>query len=144
MNIEVDINEYLSEEDKREIAKEVFKDKVEKIVNDRERIISNQAYEVLGQMIDDQIDGDVKELIRDKAIKLIDELSVYTVFKSPDYWSKSSKGYDVLQEVLKENKEKAVKKISGLIDELNKEKMEEFLRDISAELLNEKLFGVKK
>jgi len=142
--MEINFDDYISEEEKKEIIKNVFERHcAELFKNDAERIFSNAAYKTVYKIIDDQHNGEVDKIIADKAIKCIDELSCYSVFRAEDYWNKQSKAHNSLNDAIAQNKQRLVDKISNIIDEMDKNELKESLKEFSMDLLDEKLFGAK-
>ncbi len=114
---EIDFSKYLSEDERKVIAEQVFRDVCfQTFQKDAERIFSNAAYHAVYKLVDEQHNGKAGEIIAEKAIKLIDELSVFTVFKRKDFWEKDdSAGYKALNEAIVHNKEKLTNKIATII-----------------------------
>lgn len=114
--VEININKYLSEEDKKSLATDVFKDYIKEslfggkseVVTDSEiqRIIGNISHDIVMREVQKHI-PDFEHLIKSKVRKVItkDDLS-YQVFKRRSAWeSKESKAITYLNEVIEEQKE---------------------------------------
>lgn len=114
--VEININKYLSEEDKKSLATDVFKDYIKEslfggkseVVTDSEiqRIIGNISHNIVMREVQKHI-PDFEHLIKSKVRKVItkDDLS-YQVFKRRSAWeSKESKAITYLNEVIEEQKE---------------------------------------
>src|SRR5699024_506900 len=112
----ININKYLSEEDKKSLATDVFKDYIKEslfggkseVVTDSEiqRIIGNISHDIVMREVQKHI-PDFEHLIKSKVRKVItkDDLS-YQVFKRRSAWeSKESKAITYLNEVIEEQKE---------------------------------------
>jgi len=95
-NIEIDINSYISEEEKRELAIQVFKERIENelfkapkgtVIADSEvqRIIGNITSSVVISEISKYI-PDYKEKINKKVSEAISKDISYYVFKKKDSW----------------------------------------------------------
>lgn len=97
--ITVNISDYLSDDDMRQIAIEQFRAvAAQKACKDFERILDNAAYELVRREVDSVFDGGMAETVKAKAIEVIGNLSTFTVFKKPDVWDRgSSKAWDHLQ-----------------------------------------------
>lgn len=113
--VEININKYLSEEDKKSLATDVFKDYIKEslfggkseVVTDSEiqRIIGNISHDIVMREVQKHI-PDFEHLIKSKVSKVItkDDLS-YQVFKKKSAWeSEESKAITYLNEVVEEQK----------------------------------------
>jgi hypothetical protein len=140
--MDIKFEDYLSEDERKEIIKGVFHAKcLEAFDKGAERIFSNAAYHVVYQIIDGQHDGNVAEIIAKKAISVIENLSDYSVFRPSDPWgNKQSKAYDVLMESIEKARPNMEARIGVLIDELDENDIRESLKDVAHDLLDEKLF----
>jgi hypothetical protein len=119
--MEINIDEYLSEEDKREIVVAEFRSLVAKkfaTEKDLERILSNTAYSVYYNIVDECFDGKSMALLKENIDKIIENPSSYNVFKKPDAWDREpNSAYRYLQDVIENNKPRIAKKVVGLLDE---------------------------
>jgi hypothetical protein len=96
--MEIDINEYLSEEDKKEIAIDVFRQQVKNqlfkktdgtVQSDSEiqRVIGNITHEIVFQEVQKYI-PDAEELVKKNVMKAIKKDMTYQVFKKKDAWDR--------------------------------------------------------
>ncbi|WP_095067856.1 hypothetical protein [Pseudomonas sp. Irchel 3A18] len=115
----LNINDYLSDQEKTQIAREAFREAAaQQARKDFERILSNAAYHMVGEIVDQHFDGGMVETLKTNAIKVINNLSSTTVFSPPNAWDRaSSKGFDHLQTAVDELKpaihERVAKVIAG-------------------------------
>lgn len=118
----MEIENYLTENEKHDIARQVFKDLcAAKFSKDFERIISNAAYDCASKIVEDSIGESMNEMIADKAKVIIDELKAFTVFKKPDVWDRdSSKAYKVLMDCVYEERDLIKEKVNKAIQNLSK------------------------
>jgi len=158
--MEIDINKYLSEEDKTEIAKEEFKlivrEKVlEEFKNDKrlgskrmadyERVICNAVFYYLEGEIDKLISQDTKELIKEKVLKAIKNQDYnYSLFRSKSAWDTENSPaqqvvIDTIQEIRPEMKEKLTKKIFENIQLIDIPKISELINELTYEVLKDRL-----
>lgn len=159
--IEINIDNYLSEEDKKEIAIEEFRrivreDTLKKFkedsrcinkkgMTDYERIISNAVYHYLEGEIDSLIGQDTKELIREGVEKTIKKQDFnYTLFRRKSAWeSEESPAQKVVIECIDKNKNHIESKIMNKIDEnisnLNAEDTLETVKNIFYDIIEDKL-----
>jgi len=85
MSNTINIDDFLSEDEKKEIAVRVFTGKLESISQaEIERIVSNNAYAIAQELVDKNFGDEYKESIKTKLPKIIDGLSSYTVFDRGD------------------------------------------------------------
>ena len=101
--MEIKIEDYLSEEEIKEICKDAMYQKMREDmrklnVND---IVANISYAEVAAMVDTYVGEDdfCKREIPRKVREVIDGLSTYTVFQKADAWGhKNSIAYDIMQE----------------------------------------------
>lgn len=97
----IDVENYLSNGEIREIIKQELAKAVQ---DDAERILNNATYHVIFKVVDEVLDNNAKDLIREKSIDIINNLSIYEVFRRRNEWEKEdSIAYQTLQETVKEN-----------------------------------------
>ena len=120
MQIDINIDDYLTEEDRKRIAEEMYRNALSaKIRDDKERIISNAAYETVSKMCDELI-PDFKELLVQNVKKVITQLSARTVFEAPDHWgSKGNTAWRMLSELTVAKRKRLDNKITKIIDEMS-------------------------
>ena len=119
MTIEINIDHYLTEEDRARIAEEMYRDALAtKIRDDSERIISNVAYHTVSRMCDDIIPN-FNELIVEKVQQVVADLSARTVFDKPDHWGKGNKAHAMLEEIVASKRERVENRVEKIIDEMN-------------------------
>jgi hypothetical protein len=117
--IDFNINQYLSEEDKKRIATQVWREQLEaKFKSDGERIISNAAYDIVSKMCDDIV-PDFHELLVEKVKGVVKGLSAHTVFGPPNAWDrKATIGWTMMNEIVATKRERIDNKVDKIIDEL--------------------------
>lgn len=120
MTIEIDIDKYLTESDKARIAEEMYREALAaKIRDDKERIISNVAYQTVSKMCEDII-PDFHELIVEKVKGVVTELSASTVFDKPNGWGgKGNRAWHMLDEIATSKRERIENKVNKIIDEMS-------------------------
>ena len=100
-NITINIEDYLNEEERREIIVDAFRANAVKHFSteqDTERILSNMGYGYVSKIVDDIIDGDLETIIRDKVKNIVESLSSFEVFRKPDAWDREpNKAYTFMQ-----------------------------------------------
>jgi len=143
MQININIDDYITEEEKAEIARDVFKRKLlDKSSDDWERIISNFAYNTVYQLVDAELDGKMAEKIKEKTIKVINELTEYSVFRRNDYWNEiESPATKIMTEAILNNKALFAEKVEAVIGNFDEEEIKQQLIDHAGYILEQKLFG---
>lgn len=115
--IEIDINDYITEEEKKEIAiqtfanqvkKELFKSSEGTIQSDSEiqRIIGNISYEIVMQQVQKHI-PDCEKMIKEKTIETLNKADFsYHLFKKKDAWDREeSLAIVYMNEAIKQSKD---------------------------------------
>ena len=118
--VEINIDNYLSEEDKKEIAANWFRDVLAAQFRENpERIISNAAYFSISQECD-KIVPEFQDLLVQKVKEVITKLTAHTVFNKPDAWDRDgNSSYHLLKSVVVSKRERLENKVNKIIDELN-------------------------
>lgn len=130
-NVTIDIDDYLSEAEKAEIAREAFRQAcTSKSAQDFERILENSAYELVQREVDAAFDGKMAQTVKSKAIEVIKSLGVFTVFKPRNAWDRDeSKGWTHLQAALDEHKGLISDRVADIIREMPEERIRDLLTD---------------
>jgi len=141
--IEVNLDDYLSEYEKKSIAKQAFYDKcANKYMNDHERLFSNAAYRVVAELVNKEMDNDVSTIIKDKAISIIKDMTGYSIFKAPDAWEReASKGFTILQKALDESAHLIQARVEAIIGDLESAYITERLNELMCEVVRDRLIG---
>ena len=81
-----EIEQYLSEDEKKEIALRVFEDKLRTSFStaEAERVVTNMAYELAEKLVSQNISKEFEQAIQTKLPEIIDDLSTYVVFSRGD------------------------------------------------------------
>lgn len=139
--ITINIDDYLSEEDKRQIAYNTFHAAcVKRSHEDFERILSNAAYALVQKAVDDAFDGKMAETVKENAIKIINNLSSYSVFKAPDVWDKgSSKGFQYLEQAIEDARPAINERVLAIIDGMTATDLRESIEDLISDAIIKKL-----
>jgi len=107
--LEINIDEYITEDEKKLIAKEAFKEACWlkfKDENTVERIITNSAHDIVYKMVDEHFNLDLELMFEDKVVEIINTMNWFHLFKRPDVWSReSNSAYQILEKALLDNKE---------------------------------------
>jgi hypothetical protein len=140
--IVIDINDYLSETEKKEYAIEAFKETIKKgMFNDKQgiqldseiqRVIGNISYSIVMKEVQKYIPN-CEELIKKKTLEVINKNNFsYEVFKKKDAWDRDeSLAVAYMNETIRANKELFQKRIKETIENYDLSK------DIAEEISNE-------
>ena len=142
MKLEININEYLSNDEiKQAIIDEIKASTRLKMATDTDtsRIISNACYEMASELCDEQLNTPIKKIIEKKVLEIVNNLSSYTVFSKPDAWDRQPNNmYLFLQKTIEGHK--------GLIGQIVADNIEkqtlDYLKDDLKELIIESVQGL--
>lgn len=129
----IDFNEALSQEEMHDIAKEQFILALRGHFANEEnfkRILSNLSYNMVWDKVDEVAGSTIEEYLPEKVQSIINDLSIFNIFKKPDAWSReTNNGYQILEECLRENKPLIASKTVEAINSAPKK----YLRELSEE-----------
>lgn len=143
--ITVNVDDYITEEEKRDIAKSAFHAVcVQKAKDDFERILSNAGYDLVEREVNEAFDGNMRETVKKKAIEVINSLSHLSVFRPKNAWDKEeTKGWAYLQSALDENRELIHDKVVEIIQGISSESIREILEERLLDALVDRIKGQK-
>lgn len=124
--MEINIDNYISEDEKREIALEIFRDKVKEAFGgdqytdsgkERDRVIRNAVYHWIVEYVEKTLTEEDKEAIRTNALNAIKDANYeFQVFKKPDVWDRTEyTAYKVITQAVKENEDFIKEKVTEAI-----------------------------
>ena len=138
----INIMDYLSNEEIKEICKDELRCNIRKIFsNEKEttRIITNLSYYELWKEIEKEVPN-CKELIKEKTIEQLNNISSYDVLRRKDiYESKNSVAQDILEECVIKNSDIIEKKVKCILNALSKTDIKYDIKGIIEEYI-ENLF----
>lgn len=138
MNIEINIKDYLSEEEIKETCKETVRNCIREKLNregDIQRFLTNSSYHFVWTAVEELSSGNMKEIIIKKIPEIINNLSSYSVFRSKNSWDEDeSKGWTLLQKALSEAEPLIKERVCELINKIE-------LCDLQ-EIINEKINNI--
>jgi len=139
----VEIKEYLSEDQMRDISEQMYRDKVAEYLKDEEnfkRVLSNSAYDIVYDMVDNEIEEGLKPYLYNKVLDIIKNLSEFHIFKKPDAWSReTNSGYQTLEKCIIENKDILNSKVKEALETMSK-KQYQYLTKEAIQSMIEKTF----
>ena len=128
--MEIRIENYLDEDEIKQIVKEELRDEIRKEIKDIgvSTIISNIGYHHVFEIMNKEIDG-YEEQVKEQVKKIIEGLTSYSVFRKKDlYEHEDSLGQKYLEKSIEENKDIINNKVVQILNELGKD-------DISFEIM---------
>ena len=132
--MEVNIKEYLSEDEIKEVCIQEIRSHVRKSFTEKDlaRIISNSAFYKVFGIVDDLLPEDYAEKIVNKTKEIIDnQFGTYEVFREKSYYDEASKAQKIM--------EKTIDNMAGYIEQKTKEAIEKYLNGIKYEDFMEKV-----
>ncbi len=139
--ITINIDDYLGEEEKRQIARDEFRAAcARRSAADFERILSNAAYELVRKEVDAVFDGGMVETVRANAIKVINQLSSYSVFTPPSPWDReASKGWTYLQQAVEEAKPVMAARVLEIVTQMDADYLRSMIDGLIGDVIVSKL-----
>ena len=128
--MEIRIENYLDEDEIKQIVKEELRDEIKKEIrnNGVDRVISNIGYHHVFEIMNKEIDG-YEEQVKKQVKKVIEGLTSYSVFRKKDlYDHEDSLGQKYLEKSIEENKNIINNKVVQILNELGE-------NDISFEII---------
>ena len=117
--MEINIEDYLSHDEVKEIVIDRIRAEVAKLFNDEEnakRILSNLSYQIVFDEVD-KIIPNSKDVICQKTVNVINSKDFsFNVFRKGDAWSKASSAYLIMENTIKENKHLIEEKVKSTIE----------------------------
>lgn len=151
MNIEINISDYLSEEEIKEECKQAIRDLIYNTYKNEtciDRLISNLSYEFLFKQISKCIDKDAETLIKNEVIELLKNgTSIkYELFRKPNAWDReASVGYKILQQAIKDSENLIREKVTEAINDYdfgNSQEIYDKVMDCITSIIDDRLFRI--
>lgn len=137
----VNIEDYLTDEEIKEIIKEEFRDKVKETLrnNGTTRWVANIGYQNVFEIINKEM-PEYENLVKEKTKEVIEGLTSYSVFRKKDLIDKEdSLGQKYLEKSVEDNKDIINNKVVEIFNELSKENIAYEITNIIEEKI-EKMF----
>lgn len=126
--MEIDVRDYLSEEEIKQICIEEIRHKVNRQFQEKdlERIVSNSAYYKVFGIVDDFLPGDYAEKLVRNVEEIIDNSTDFALFRwHYDTKKPESVGAKIIDEAVRDNKQKIIDALNDYLDkQLNEKKSE--------------------
>lgn len=105
MEIKINIDDYLSHEEKKQLCIDYVKEVLRGDERHRERVLSNMAYNAAYAIIDDSLTQKDFENIKERTIKAIKNFNGFGIFRKKDAWgSEDSVAYLEVKRAVEEHK----------------------------------------
>lgn len=104
MNIKLE--DYLTGDEIKEVLRQSLREKYDSYLEDNfERMVSNAAYKVVWESVDEVIDGTFKQQLEDNVKKQMKNFNEFNLFRKPDAWDREpNNAYKLLMESVQNNK----------------------------------------
>lgn len=121
----INFEDYLSDSEMQDIIREEFRNIArQKAKDDFERILSNIAYNMVWDAVEECFDENAKEYLKEKVKSIISNMTDFEVFRTPNAWGRPANSpYETLCNAVKENKELLDEKVKESIANLTKKDM---------------------
>lgn len=142
------IDDYLSQERKTEIAEEMFRDQIRfelQRPGSLDRIMSNISYYAVFQEIDAAVtDGGetLREKIRDRTYEHLNKGRNYGIFRSKDSWSDASAATKIVEQFVSERKDLIEERVQQAIKQMPFDAVKKEIRYVMRERIDNILAGV--
>lgn len=148
VKFDINVNDYLSSKE----IKEVIEDEIRKIIyrkyrneGDLDRLIINLSYRYVFEIIDKHFDGNLSNILKEKIVEIINNLSSYVVFKDGDiYGNKESVGKKILNEEVSNSRELIKSNIERIINDYPYDEIKETIGDSIYDCIMNRLFENKE
>lgn len=139
--MEIDPNDYITDEQKREICEDAFREQVRRTARaDFERILSNAGYAIVHKAVDEAFDNKMAETVKDKAIEVIEGISAGTVFRAPNAWEKEpSVAYTHLQAAMAQARPAVIARVQEIVAAISEDRLRDMIESSIADAIIEKL-----
>lgn len=131
MNLEINIRDYLSNEDIKDECRYAVRQEVREKLRTEEdihRFMSNSSYHFVWDAVDELCPENMRDIIAAKIPEIVNDLSPFCVFRPKDAWDREeSKGWTILQSVLSESKPLVEKRVHELISQIDLCDMRSFI-----------------
>ena len=123
MTVNIEIADYLSENDIKQICKDEVKYMVRAALSkesDIERFLTNSSYHFVWDAVNELCPDNMFDILTETIPKIVKNLSSFSVFSPRNAWDKEeSRGWTILQKVLSESEPMIRERVYELIREIN-------------------------
>lgn len=127
MKVEIDITNFMAEEEMKFQAQEGFRAAIERYVDRRYSAPEDLAYFVgkayVNEYISQIIGKDFNQAVSDEVAKAIGNISEFSVFRAADTYTKAGAGYELLCQKVRENEDAIDQRIKEIITQIDLEQV---------------------
>lgn len=106
MKATIDIDDYLSYEEKKELCIEYVRKVLRGDKHQEERVLANMAYEAAFAILDSVLTDEMMNLVKEKALEQIQKVSDFHIFRKKDAWGQEdSVAYLEVKKAVEEHKQ---------------------------------------
>lgn len=136
----MDFSKYLTQDEMKDIAEQEFREVIRNKSNkDLERIISNSAYQVVWKAVDESLDNEAINILKQKVLDIISDMTEFNVFCKPNAWDrKENMAHEILVQTVRDNHSLIEQKVVDQMNTLSKTQ----IAKIASEIMKEKLSKV--
>ena len=138
MKIEIDLNDYLDEQEIKQLAITYVKRNFDQ-KDFLERVLSNSSYRVVWDAVDAVFDLKAEELLREKVKNIIEGLSEFHVFKQASAWSRGNSAYDLMIRAVENNSDLLEDKVKEHLNNMSKSEVKKIASKVMEERLGKVL-----
>lgn len=133
--VDMDFSKYLTEDEMREIAEQEFRSVIRNKANkDLERIINNSAYSVIWKAVDESLNNEAINILKQKVVDIINNMSEFTVFSKPNAWDRQENtAYGILMQTVRDNSNVLDIKVKDQINALSKTQISKIVTEVMKE-----------
>ena len=153
--MEVNIKDYLSEEEMRDIAISEYKAIVRKgltedmqpkrMINNYERVVANAVHYYLESEVDKIIGTDIKKQIESTVKRVLNKSLEYNIFRRKDHWEKEdSPATKHMDKCIRENLKIIEDKVKDKLSDLPETYFEGTVQDLVYTVIQDRLIGKDK
>lgn len=148
--MEINIEEYLGTAPGREIAEEEFRHALREKLRkpgDLDRILSNISYYAVFDVIDQEVENGgetLREQIRERAFRVINQGSNYDVFRSKTAWSDASTATKIVEELLQEKRDLIRDRVTQAIQDMPLATIKDEIKYVMHERIDNILAGIEE
>lgn len=136
--MEININDYLDEDELKEIAQEEFRSAARSHFRDERqisRIISNLGYKVIFEEVDRIIGDDTRKLIAKQVPKTIGTKGLsFEIFRRPDRWEGPSLGYKLLEQAVKDNQHIITEQVKSVLENAGEDRLFQIMNSVTDDI----------
>lgn len=117
--MDIKVANYLTEKEIKQICIEELRETLQFDEPGIKRLVRDAAYGMVWKKVDEVFDTSIEELLRDKVIEIVNDLTEFSIFKKPSMWSREpNNAYKFLQSCIEDEFDNVKKIVSENIPQL--------------------------